>query len=85
MSHIGGPHRRPGETDARSRATTERGTAVTDREGATDLARRFEELRPYLRRLAYSTLGSLADADDVEQEAWLRVQRQQASGDAPTE
>ncbi|WP_067859320.1 RNA polymerase sigma factor SigJ [Nocardia shimofusensis] len=42
-----------------------------------ELARRFEEHRPYLRRLAYSTLGSLSDAEDVVQEAWLRLQRQQ--------
>ncbi|WP_416382208.1 RNA polymerase sigma factor SigJ [Nocardia higoensis] len=41
-----------------------------------ELARRFEEHRPYLRRLAYSTLGSLSDAEDVVQEAWLRLQRQ---------
>ncbi|WP_083874165.1 RNA polymerase sigma factor SigJ [Nocardia paucivorans] len=47
-----------------------------------ELARRFEEHRPYLRRLAYSTLGSLADADDVVQEAWLRLQRHHESGDA---
>ncbi|MFI5782477.1 RNA polymerase sigma factor SigJ [Nocardia sp. NPDC051570] len=40
-----------------------------------ELARRFEEHRQYLRRLAYSTLGSLSDADDVVQEAWLRLQR----------
>ncbi|AHH16941.1 putative RNA polymerase sigma factor, sigma-70 family [Nocardia nova SH22a] len=40
-----------------------------------ELARRFEEHRPYLRRVAYSTLGSLSDADDVVQEAWLRLQR----------
>lgn len=40
-----------------------------------ELARRFEEQRPYLRRLAYSTLGSLTDADDVVQDAWLRLQR----------
>jgi RNA polymerase sigma-70 factor, ECF subfamily len=39
------------------------------------LADAFEAQRPYLRRLAYSTLGSLADADDVVQEAWLRLQR----------
>ncbi len=39
------------------------------------LARRFEEHRQYLRRLAYSTLGSLSDADDVVQDAWLRLQR----------
>ncbi|WP_225728754.1 MULTISPECIES: RNA polymerase sigma factor SigJ [unclassified Nocardia] len=51
----------------------------TDR---AELARQFEEHRPYLRRLAYSTLGSLADADDVVQEAWLRLQRQQDAGKA---
>ncbi|MFF0542131.1 RNA polymerase sigma factor SigJ [Nocardia thailandica] len=46
------------------------------------LALRFEEHRPYLRRLAYSTLGSLADAEDVVQEAWLRLQRQFEAGRA---
>lgn len=49
---------------------------------AAELARRFEEHRPYLRRLAYSTLGSLSDADDVVQEAWLRLQRQHEAGAA---
>jgi RNA polymerase sigma-70 factor (ECF subfamily) len=33
----------------------------------------FESERPYLRRLAYSTLGSLTEAEDVVQEAWLRL------------
>lgn len=32
----------------------------------------FETLRPPLTRLAYRMLGSLADAQDVVQEAWLR-------------
>ncbi len=32
----------------------------------------FEEHRPALARLAYRMLGSLADADDVLQEAYLR-------------
>ena len=35
----------------------------------------FERLRPYLLRVAYSHLGSLDDALDVVQEAWLRLQR----------
>jgi RNA polymerase sigma-70 factor, ECF subfamily len=39
------------------------------------LAERFEELRPGLVRLAYGELGSLAEAEDVVQEAWLRLQR----------
>lgn len=36
----------------------------------------FEELRPVLSRLAYRMLGSLADADDVLQEAYLRWSRE---------
>jgi len=35
----------------------------------------FERLRPQLLRLAYSQLGSLSEAEDVVQEAWLRLQR----------
>jgi RNA polymerase sigma-70 factor (ECF subfamily) len=41
----------------------------------TDLAERVEELRPRLLRLAYGQLGSLAEAEDVVQEAWLRLER----------
>jgi RNA polymerase sigma-70 factor (ECF subfamily) len=33
----------------------------------------FERLRPYLLRVAYSHLGSLGEAEDVVQEAWLRL------------
>lgn len=32
----------------------------------------FETHRPYLTRLAYRMLGSLSDAEDVVQDAWLR-------------
>jgi RNA polymerase sigma-70 factor (ECF subfamily) len=35
----------------------------------------FERLRPYLFRVAYSHLGSLGEAEDVVQEAWLRLVR----------
>jgi RNA polymerase sigma-70 factor (ECF subfamily) len=41
----------------------------------TDLAARFEAERPSLVRLAYGQLGSLAEAEDVVQDAWLRLQR----------
>ncbi len=40
-----------------------------------ELASRFEEHRPRLRGVAYRMLGSLDEADDAVQEAWLRLQR----------
>lgn len=39
------------------------------------LAGRFEEHRPHLRAVAYRMLGSLAEADDAVQDAWLRLSR----------
>jgi RNA polymerase sigma-70 factor (ECF subfamily) len=45
--------------------------------GDDQLTLAFEQQRPRLVRLAYATLGSLADAEDCVQEAWLRLQRAQ--------
>ncbi|OHV45162.1 RNA polymerase sigma factor SigJ [Pseudofrankia sp. BMG5.36] len=42
---------------------------------AAELAAAFEAERGYLRGLAYRILGSFADAEDVVQEAWLRLAR----------
>ena len=39
------------------------------------LANRFEAQRGRLRALAYRMLGSLSEADDAVQDAWLRVSR----------
>jgi RNA polymerase sigma factor (sigma-70 family) len=39
----------------------------------------FERHRPHLRAVAYRMLGSLSDADDVVQEAWLRLNRSDAA------
>ena len=43
------------------------------------LAERFEEHRDRLRAVAYRMLGSLSEADDAVQEAWLRLSRTDAS------
>src|SRR5215207_8964016 len=42
------------------------------------LAERFEEHRTHLRAVAYRMLGSLSEADDAVQEAWLRLNRIEA-------
>ncbi|MFG3101967.1 sigma-70 family RNA polymerase sigma factor [Streptomyces sp. NPDC048182] len=43
-------------------------------------AERFEEQRGQLRAVAYRMLGTLAEADDAVQEAWLRLDRTGAQG-----
>ncbi|MEU5420499.1 sigma-70 family RNA polymerase sigma factor [Streptomyces sp. NPDC001407] len=42
------------------------------------LAERFEAHRTHLRAVAYRMLGSLSEADDAVQEAWLRLSRSDA-------
>src|SRR5215211_2346125 len=42
------------------------------------LAQRFEQHRTRLRGVAYRMLGSLSEADDAVQEAWLRLSRTDA-------
>lgn len=48
-------------------------------DGRDGLTARFEEQRPHLRAVAYRMLGSLADADDAVQEAWIRLDRTDTS------
>jgi RNA polymerase sigma-70 factor (ECF subfamily) len=48
-------------------------------DGADWLAGRFEEHRGHLRAVAYRMLGSLTEADDAVQEAWLRFSRADTS------
>jgi RNA polymerase sigma-70 factor (ECF subfamily) len=43
------------------------------------LAERFEDHRTRLRAVAYRMLGSLSEADDAVQEAWLRLSRTDTS------
>jgi RNA polymerase sigma factor (sigma-70 family) len=43
------------------------------------LAERFEEHRTHLRAVAYRMLGSVSEADDAVQDAWLRLSRTDAS------
>jgi RNA polymerase sigma factor (sigma-70 family) len=44
------------------------------------ITRHFEEQRPQLRAVAYRMLGSVTEADDAVQDAWLRLQRTDTSG-----
>ncbi|MGF1427967.1 sigma-70 family RNA polymerase sigma factor [Kitasatospora sp. LaBMicrA B282] len=43
------------------------------------LADRFEADRPHLRAVAYRILGSMSEAEDAVQEAWLRLSRSDTS------
>jgi RNA polymerase sigma factor (sigma-70 family) len=43
------------------------------------LAQQFEDHRPHLRAVAYRMLGSLSEADDAVQDAWLRLSRADTS------
>jgi RNA polymerase sigma factor (sigma-70 family) len=43
------------------------------------LAERFEQHRTRLRAVSYRMLGSLTEADDAVQEAWLRLSRADTS------
>lgn len=44
------------------------------------LVAQFEEHRWHLRAVAYRMLGSLADADDAVQDAWLRISHAGTAG-----
>ncbi|HZF57146.1 MAG TPA: sigma factor [Rubrobacter sp.] len=44
------------------------------------LAQRFETHRTHLRAVAYRMLGSIGEADDAVQEAWLRLSHSDTSG-----
>jgi RNA polymerase sigma-70 factor (ECF subfamily) len=44
------------------------------------LAERFEQNRAHLRAVAYRMLGSLSEAEDAVQEAWLRLNRSDTRG-----
>jgi RNA polymerase sigma factor (sigma-70 family) len=55
---------------------------MLDSESMTDqnwLAQRFESHRTHLRAVAYRMLGSLTEADDAVQEAWIRLSRTDTS------
>ena len=43
------------------------------------LTAEFEERRPHLRAVAYRMLGSVSEADDAVQGAWLRASRADTS------
>jgi RNA polymerase sigma-70 factor (ECF subfamily) len=44
------------------------------------LAQEFEHQRPHLRAVAYRMLGSIGEAEDAVQEAWVRLDRRDPGG-----
>jgi RNA polymerase sigma-70 factor (ECF subfamily) len=44
------------------------------------LAEQFEEHRPHVRAVAYRMLGSVSEAEDAVQEAWIRLSRTDVGG-----
>jgi RNA polymerase sigma-70 factor (ECF subfamily) len=50
-------------------------TTSIRRTGPERTASEFQELRPHLLRVAYSHLGTLGEAEDAVQDAWLRLER----------
>ena len=44
------------------------------------LAEQFEAHRPHVRAVAYRMLGSVSEAEDAAQEAWIRLSRTDVSG-----
>ncbi len=61
--------------DSRAAPATSRRRPAPVRRAAVRMIDRFTAARPRLLRLAYSQLGDLAEAEDVVQEAWLRLER----------
>src|SRR6188508_1383488 len=57
-------------------ATSTGMTAPDDQEW---LAERFEANRAHLRGVAYRMLGSVSEADDAVQDAWIRLSRTDTS------
>src|SRR5437867_3012913 len=66
----------PGRPTDVTRTKATRPMHVTDQDW---LAQRFEANRTHLRAVAYRMLGSLAEADDAVQEAWIRLSRTDTS------
>src|ERR671911_2640513 len=70
---------RPGFVRHYYNDVTRRGI-VTEMDEHEWLAQRFDAHRTHLRAVAYRMLGSLSEADDAVQEAWLRLSRSDTSG-----
>src|SRR5439155_21929798 len=82
-ARVGGGPRAPGAAAAAADPLRDHARALARPDlpgmaGGAGLSEAFEALRPRLVRQAYAVLGSVGDAEDVVQEAWLRLQRTRA-------
>src|SRR6187549_2504275 len=77
----GRPRGRPRSTPSASIVVTSvrPGVSTDDMNDQDLLATRFEDNRAHLRGVAYRMLGSVAEADDAVQEAWIRLSRTDTS------
>ncbi|MCT2592664.1 RNA polymerase sigma factor SigJ [Streptomyces sp. N2-109] len=66
---------RPGQRDPQGHGQQRQEQGRAEGYDQDALARAFEAYRPRLLRVAYSTTGSLTEAEDCVQESWLRLRR----------
>src|SRR5215472_14433118 len=80
----GRAHRRHAGSPGRSRSCSDSGTGQRHRELMTEREQLLQELRPASFAIAYRMLGSVSEAEDVVQEALLRVHQTIEDGERLT-
>src|SRR5215471_21522252 len=77
----GRAHRRHAGSPGRSRSCSDSGTGQRHRELMTEREQLLQELRPASFAIAYRMLGSVSEAEDIVQEALLRLNQAMENGE----